>query len=96
MRRLTQKGGGRRLPQQNARFTSCRCGGPTGSPKRATVGVHGKVAPDEARKDAAIDRIRRGEDPFPPPPVREPTIADLAKRYMAAHVEVNCCRFSPM
>ena len=66
--------------------------GPTGSPKRATVGVHGKVAPDEARKDAAaaIDRIRRGEDPFPLPPVREPTIADLAKRYMAAHVEVNC------
>ena len=66
--------------------------GPTGGMKRATLGVHGKVAPDEARKDAAevIDRIRRGEDPFPRPPAPEPTVADLAARYMTAHVEVNC------
>ena len=66
--------------------------GPTGSPKRATVGVHGKVSPDEARKEAAIviDRIRCGEEPFPPAPALEPTVADLAERYMTAHVEVNC------
>ena len=66
--------------------------GPTGRMKRATVGVHGKVAPDVARKDAAtvIDRIRRGEEPFPPAPEPEATVADLAKRYMTAHVEVNC------
>ena len=42
--------------------------GPAGSAKRATLGVHGDVAPDEARKDAApvIDRIKRGEEPFSP------------------------------
>ena len=56
---------------------------------------HGKVAPDEARFQAAdvIDRIRRGEDPFPPAPAPEPTmaeLAELAERYVKAHLEVNC------
>ena len=66
--------------------------GPAGKPRRVKIGVHGTIAPDEARKDAAvvIDRIRRGEDPFPPAPEPEPTVADLAARYMTAHVEVNC------
>ena len=66
--------------------------GPAGGLRRATVGVHGRVAPDEARRNAAvvIDRIRRGEEPFPPPETPEPTVADLAERYMTAHVEVNC------
>ena len=66
--------------------------GPGRRLKRATLGVHGDVAPDEARKDAAavIDRIRRGEEPFPPPKAPEPTVADLAERYMTAHVETNC------
>ena len=41
--------------------------GPAGKPKRVQIGVHGEIAPDEARNRAAevIDRIRRGEDPFP-------------------------------
>ena len=66
--------------------------GPGGGMKRATLGAHGEMAPDEARKDAAgvLDRIRRGEEPFPPAPEAEPTVADLAARYMKAHVEVNC------
>ena len=66
--------------------------GPTGGMRRATLGIHGDVAPDEARKDAAaiIDRIQRGEEPFPTPPAPEPTVADLAARCMTAHVEVNC------
>ena len=66
--------------------------GPGGSLKRATLGVHGEVAPDEVRKDAAavIDRIRRGEEPFPPPETPEPTVAELAERYMTAHVYMNC------
>ena len=66
--------------------------GPGGSLKRVTLGVHGDVSPDEARKDAAavIDRIRRGGEPFPPPEAPEPTVADLADRYMTAHVEMNC------
>ena len=46
---------------------------------------------EDARRKAAemIDRIRRGEDPVPPPEPAEPTVADLAARFMTAHVEVN-------
>ena len=64
--------------------------GPTGKPKRAKIGEHGKIAPDVARGQAAgvIDRIRRGEDPFPPAPT--PTMTELAERYVKAHLEVNC------
>lgn len=66
--------------------------GPAGHPKRVGIGVHGEIAPDEARGKAAevIDRMRRGEDPFPPEPPPEPTMADLAERYVKAHLEVNC------
>ena len=47
---------------------------------------------EEARGQAAeiIDRLKRGEEAFPEPPAPEPTVADLAGRYMKAHVEVNC------
>ena len=47
---------------------------------------------EEARREAAeiIDRLKRGEEAFPEPPAPEPTVADLAVRYMKAHVEVNC------
>ena len=47
---------------------------------------------EEARQQAAeiVDRIRRGEDPVPPPEPAEPTVADLAARFMEAHVRVNC------
>ena len=65
--------------------------GPAGS-KRAIVGVHGKLRPEQARRQAIdmIDRIQRGEDAVPKEPEPEATVADLAKRYMEAHVEVNC------
>ena len=68
-----------------------QCRGPLGS-QRVTIGQHGKITPDEARKQAAIaiDRIKRGENPVPAPPRSEPTIADLTKRFMDAHVRVNC------
>ncbi len=48
-----------------------------------------EISNEDARRKAAemIDRIRRGLDPVPPP---KPTVADLAERYMTAHVEVNC------
>ena len=66
--------------------------GPVGNPKRVTIGVHGEIAPEEARGEAAavIDRIRRGEDPFPPEPAPEPTMAELGERYVKSHLEVNC------
>ena len=65
--------------------------GPAGL-KRVTIGQHGEVTPEQARKDASevIDRIKRGMDPMPEPPAPEVTIADLAERCVSAHVAVNC------
>ena len=65
--------------------------GPGGT-RRAVVGRHGDIKPRAARREAAamIDRIKRGEDPALPEPAHEPTVAELAERYMKAHVEVNC------
>lgn len=65
--------------------------GPAGS-KRATLGRHGRISPEEARRQAAeaIDRIKRGEDPVPPPPEPEATMADLAERYMREYVPSHC------
>ena len=68
-----------------------QCRGPNGS-QRVTIGQHGEVTPDEARRRAAlaIDRIKRGEPPVPALPQPEPTVADLAQRFMDGHVIVNC------
>ena len=65
--------------------------GPAGS-RRAVVGEHGQLRPEAARARAVemIDRIKRGEDPVLAQPATEPTVADLARRYMEVHVEVNC------
>ena len=65
--------------------------GPLGS-KRAIVGTHGDIRADAARRKAIamIDRIKRGEDPVPRKPAPAPRVADLAERYMHAHLEVNC------
>ena len=65
--------------------------GPAGL-KRVTIGQHGEVTPEQARKDASevIDRIKRGMDPMPEPPAPEVTIADLAERCVSAHGAVNC------
>ena len=62
---------------------------PGGLPRRGVIGRYAEITIEDARRKAAetIDRIRRGLDPAPPP---EPTVADLAGRYMTAHVEVNC------
>ncbi|MCY3828377.1 MAG: site-specific integrase [Rhodospirillaceae bacterium] len=64
---------------------------PGGLPKRATVGRYEDMDAEDARLKAAgmIDRIRRGRDPVPTTP-EEPTVADLAARFMTAHVEMNC------
>ena len=64
--------------------------GPCGS-KRASIGRHGDVTVAEARKRAAgcIGRIKRGADSVPAGSRREPTVAELAGRYMRFHVAVN-------
>ena len=65
--------------------------GPRGS-KRITLGRHGELATEQARKKAVavIDRIKKGEDPVAVPPAPAFTVADLATRYLEAHVAVNC------
>ena len=65
--------------------------GPGGS-KRITLGRHGELTVEQARKQvvAIIDRIKRGENPVAAPPEPAFTVADLAQRYLEAHVAVNC------
>ena len=66
--------------------------GPAGGPKRVALGRVVDLPPDEARGKAVevIDRIKQGLDAVPPRPAPVPTVADLAERYMEAHVKVNC------
>ena len=68
-----------------------QCRGSGGS-RRATLGRHGEVSAEQARRLAsvAIDRVKRGEDPLPPAPAPEPTMADLAERYMRDRVAARC------
>ena len=63
-----------------------------GGIKRVSLGRHGELAPDRARRRAAdlIDRIKRGKVEVPEAPRPVFTVADLAKRYMETYVAVNC------
>ena len=65
-----------------------------GGPRRVTVGRYGVIHADEARKRAAhiIARIKAGEEAVPKPlnPAGGPTVAELAKRYLAEYVYVRC------
>ena len=63
-----------------------------GGLKRAQIGRHGDITVDQARTKAAaaIDRIKRGEDPFPAPSAPALTVAGLAERYLEKHVAVHC------
>ena len=67
--------------------------GPEG-PKRVTVGRHGVIHADEARKRAAhvIARVKAGEEAVSKPmkPSHGPTVAELAERYLTEYVEVRC------
>ena len=64
--------------------------------KRVTVGRHGIVTAEEARRRAAliIARIKAGEEPVPEPQAvtlaDSPTVGDLAKVYLDEHVAVRC------
>ena len=63
-----------------------------GKSTRVTVGRHGDVAPDQARKDAArlIARIKAGLPPVETEPEAPPTVADLAERYQREYVAMHC------
>ena len=64
--------------------------GPTGS-KRITVGRHGTISADEARRQGRelLAGIKAGEEPGAGGG-KELTVAALAERYLREHVEVRC------
>ncbi len=64
----------------------------SGGLKRAKLGRYGETIVEEARTRAAavaIDRIKRGEEPFPAPAAPALTVAGLAARYMEKVVDRN-------
>ena len=63
-----------------------------GKSRRVTLGRHGDIAPDQARKDAAkiITRLKDGLPPVETEPEPEPTVADLAERYEREYVAMHC------
>ena len=63
-----------------------------GGPVRVTLGRHGSLSCDEARKRAApvIDRIRRGEEPLSGGAEPALRVADLAVRFMSEYVASRC------
>ena len=65
-----------------------------GRSKRVSLGKHGDITTEIARKNATavIARIKKGQPPVPaePEPAPEPTVADLAERYQREYVEMHC------
>lgn len=63
-----------------------------GRSKRVTVGRHGEIAPDQARKEAAgiIARMKAGESPVLEEPAPDPTAGDLAERCRREYVAMHC------
>ena len=69
--------------------------GPRGS-RRVTIGRHGVIGADEARRRAAliVARVKGGEEPAASPDgaarAGRPTVAEFAARYLEEHVAVRC------
>jgi len=89
------KGFGVRAYPGGGRVYVAQARGPEG-PRRVTVGRHGVLNAEEAKRRAAliIARVKAGEDPVPEPLAAKlaqgPTVADLAARYLEEHVAVRC------
>ena len=64
--------------------------------QRVTVGEHGVITPEEARRRAGLIllRIKAGQEPVPEPLAATlasgPTVSDLARHYLEDHVAVRC------
>ena len=68
-----------------------QCRGPAGL-RRRSLGPYGALSCERARRRAraALDRIKRGREAGAAASERALTVAELAERYMEAHVAVNC------
>ena len=88
-------GFGVRVYPSGSKYYVVQTRGPEG-PRRITVGRHGVITADQARRRAAliIARIKAGEEPVPEPMVVErktgPTVAEVAARYLNEHVAERC------
>ena len=87
-------GFGVRVYPSGARVYVVQSRGPGGL-KRVTVGRHGVISADQARRRAALilARIKAGEDPVAAPLAGVepgPAVADLAERYYREYVAVRC------
>ena len=85
-------GFGVRVYPSGAKVYVVQARGPQGT-KRITVGRHGVIGAQEARRRAAliIARIRAGDEPVPEAQKTETiTVAALTARYLREHVAVRC------
>ena len=74
-----------------ARSMSCRAAAQADRSALPWAGMASSPSSRRAKQAVAvIDRIKRGENPVAAPPEPAFTVADLAERYMKAHVAVNC------
>jgi len=88
------QGFGVRVYPSGAKVYLVQSRGPGGS-KRVTVGRHGVISADEARRRAAmiIARIKADRESESAPSAQTeagPTVAELAERYLREHAAVHC------
>ena len=89
------KGFGVRVYASGSKYYVAQTRGPDG-PKRVTVGRHGVITADQARRRAVviIARIKAGQEPVgeqvPSKPRHGQTVAKIAARYLDEHVAVRC------
>ena len=89
-------GFGVRVYASGAKVYLVQTRGPNGT-KRVTLGRHGVLGAEKARRQGAlaIARIKAGEDPVPERAAARragagPTVSEAAARYMQEHVAVRC------
>ena len=87
-------GFGVRVYPSGAKVYLVQSRGPGGA-TRVTVGRHGVISADQARRRAAVlvGRIKSGEGPASAPAAQGDagaTVAELAERYLREHVAVHC------
>ena len=88
----SQPGFGVRVYPSGSKVYLVQGRGPRGS-RRITLGRHGTLSSEEARRQGALllTFIKTGEEPLGSPDAGlGPTVAELAERYLREHVAVRC------